>query len=185
MAAVPEEGIAARRTCACLRREQMSKELRPAVSLASAWVAQLSRDEEVDAALLATRTDVVDFLSGKRGARLGRGLAGRVWWACPCAGSPTAKRRWPSTATAGCSWRTVTLGSSDALSRGAQLWPAPGTGYLTQESHRGLGHWRPERPVPVGGGPEVDRQGQDARSPVSPWRHRSWRSPCSRSGPGP
>jgi ribonuclease D len=53
--------------------QQMSKELRPAVTLATAWVAQLSRDEEVDAALLATRTDVVDFLSGKRGARLGEG----------------------------------------------------------------------------------------------------------------
>jgi ribonuclease D len=53
--------------------EQVSKELRPAVSLASAWVAQLSRDEDVDAALLATRTDIVDFLSGKKGARLGEG----------------------------------------------------------------------------------------------------------------
>jgi len=53
--------------------EQVSKELRPAVSLASAWVAQLSRDEEVDAALLATRTDIVDFLSGKSDARLGEG----------------------------------------------------------------------------------------------------------------
>jgi ribonuclease D len=53
--------------------EQVSKELRPAVSLASAWVAQLSRDEDVDAALLATRTDIVDFLSGKNGARLGEG----------------------------------------------------------------------------------------------------------------
>ncbi len=51
----------------------MNKELRPAVSLASAWVAQLSRDEQVDAALLATRTDVVEFLSGKPGARLGEG----------------------------------------------------------------------------------------------------------------
>ena len=53
--------------------EQMNKELRPAVSLASAWVAQLSRDEQVDAALLATRTDVVEYLSGKPGARLGEG----------------------------------------------------------------------------------------------------------------
>jgi ribonuclease D len=53
--------------------EPMSKELRPAVTLATAWVAQLSRDEEVDAALLATRTDVVGFLSGKAGARLGQG----------------------------------------------------------------------------------------------------------------
>jgi len=53
--------------------EQVSKELRPAVALGSAWVAQLSRDEEVDAALLATRTDLVEFLSGKPGARLGQG----------------------------------------------------------------------------------------------------------------
>jgi ribonuclease D len=56
-----------------VQTEQVSKELRPAVSLASAWVAQLSRDEDVDAALLATRTDIVDFLSGKPGARLGEG----------------------------------------------------------------------------------------------------------------
>jgi len=53
--------------------EQVSKELRPAVALSSAWVAQLSRDEDVDAALLATRSEIVDFLSGKPGARLGRG----------------------------------------------------------------------------------------------------------------
>jgi ribonuclease D len=58
--------------------EQVSKELRPAVSLASAWVAQLSRDEEVDAALLATRSDIVEFLSGKVGARLGRGWRGEL-----------------------------------------------------------------------------------------------------------
>lgn len=53
--------------------EQVSKELRPAVALASAWVAQLSRDEEVEASLLATRSDIVEFLSGRDGARLGRG----------------------------------------------------------------------------------------------------------------
>jgi ribonuclease D len=62
--------------------EPMSKELRPAVTLATAWVAQLSRDEEVDAALLATRTDVVDFLSGKPGARLGQG------WRAGLVGAP-------------------------------------------------------------------------------------------------
>ena len=58
--------------------EQVSKELRPAVALASAWVAQLSRDEEVDAALLATRSDIVHFLSGKRDARLGQGWRGHL-----------------------------------------------------------------------------------------------------------
>jgi ribonuclease D len=54
-------------------RETIDKRARPAVALASAWVAQLSRDEEVDAALLATRDDIVEFLSGKPGARLGQG----------------------------------------------------------------------------------------------------------------
>ncbi|MGH9106870.1 MAG: ribonuclease D [Acidimicrobiales bacterium] len=57
---------------------QVSKELRPAVTLASAWVAQLSRDEAVDAALLATRSDIVEFLSGKPGARLGLGWRARL-----------------------------------------------------------------------------------------------------------
>jgi ribonuclease D len=65
--------------------EQMNKELRPAVSLASAWVAQLSRDEQVDAALLATRTDVVEFLSGKPGARLGEG------WRAALVGVPLSR----------------------------------------------------------------------------------------------
>jgi ribonuclease D len=62
--------------------EQVSRELRPAVALASAWVAQLSRDEEVDAALLATRADVVEYLSGKSGARLGQG------WRAGLVGAP-------------------------------------------------------------------------------------------------
>ncbi|HMK96565.1 MAG TPA: HRDC domain-containing protein [Acidimicrobiales bacterium] len=64
------------------RSEQVSKELRPAVALASAWVAQLSRDEEVDAALLATRSDIVEFLSGKPAARLGQG------WRAQLVGAP-------------------------------------------------------------------------------------------------
>lgn len=62
--------------------EQVSKELRPAVALASAWVAQLSKDEEVDAALLATRADIVDFLAGREGARLGKG------WRAGLVGAP-------------------------------------------------------------------------------------------------
>lgn len=62
--------------------EQVSKELRPAVALASAWVAQLSRDEDVDAALLATRSDIVDYLSGKADARLGQG------WRAELVGAP-------------------------------------------------------------------------------------------------
>jgi len=65
--------------------DQVSKELRPAVALASAWVAQLARDEEVDAALLATRSDVVEFLSAKPEARLGQG------WRAGLVGAPLRK----------------------------------------------------------------------------------------------
>ena len=43
------------------------------MSLAAAWVTQLSRDEQVDGALLATRADLVEYLSGSPGARLGQG----------------------------------------------------------------------------------------------------------------
>jgi ribonuclease D len=67
------------------KTEQVSKELRPAVALASAWVAQLSRDEEVDAALLATRSDVVDFLSERPQARLGKG------WRAGLVGAPVKR----------------------------------------------------------------------------------------------
>jgi ribonuclease D len=52
---------------------EATKELRPAVSLAAAWVTQLSRDEQVDGALLATRADLVEYLAGVPGARLGQG----------------------------------------------------------------------------------------------------------------
>jgi hypothetical protein len=45
-------------------------------------VAQLARDEEVDAALLATRSDVVEFLSSKPEARLGQG------WRAGLVGAP-------------------------------------------------------------------------------------------------
>jgi ribonuclease D len=67
------------------QNDQVSKELRPAVALASAWVAQLARDEEVDAALLATRSDVVEFLSAKPQARLGQG------WRAGLVGAPLRK----------------------------------------------------------------------------------------------
>lgn len=64
------------------RGDQIGRQLRPAVALASAWVAQLSRDEGVDAALLATRADLVEWLSGRDGARLGEG------WRAELVGAP-------------------------------------------------------------------------------------------------
>ncbi len=53
--------------------DEVPKDLRPAVALAMAWVAQLARDAAVDAALLATRSDVVAMLRNEPDARLGRG----------------------------------------------------------------------------------------------------------------
>jgi ribonuclease D len=53
--------------------EDMPRELRPAVALAAAWVAQLARNEELDAAMLATRGDLVAFLRGAPEARLAHG----------------------------------------------------------------------------------------------------------------
>ena len=53
--------------------DDVDRNWRPAVALGAAWVAQLARDEHVDASLLATRVDLVAFLAGEPGARLGRG----------------------------------------------------------------------------------------------------------------
>lgn len=51
----------------------LSNELRPAVTLVSAWLAQLGKDEELDAALVATRSDITDILRGAPDARLASG----------------------------------------------------------------------------------------------------------------
>lgn len=59
----------------------VDRDLRPAIALISAWVAQLARDLEIDASLLATRGDIEAFLRGDDTARLATGwreeLAGR------------------------------------------------------------------------------------------------------------
>ncbi|HLH45873.1 MAG TPA: HRDC domain-containing protein, partial [Acidimicrobiales bacterium] len=47
--------------------DEVPRELRPGVALAMAWVAQLARDEAIDASLLASRADVVALLSGGTG----------------------------------------------------------------------------------------------------------------------
>jgi ribonuclease D len=51
----------------------LERHLRPAVTLVSAWVSQLARDEKIDTALLATRADIVDLLAGSPEARLAVG----------------------------------------------------------------------------------------------------------------
>lgn len=53
--------------------DDLDRSLRPAVTLVSAWVAQLARDEHLDPSLLATRSDIVAFLRGDDDARLASG----------------------------------------------------------------------------------------------------------------
>jgi ribonuclease D len=43
------------------------------VSLVSAWVSQVARDERIDSSILATRADIVALLAGDEHARLASG----------------------------------------------------------------------------------------------------------------
>lgn len=51
----------------------LDNSLRPAVTLVSAWVAQVARDERYDPALLATRADIEGFLRGDGTSRIDHG----------------------------------------------------------------------------------------------------------------
>jgi ribonuclease D len=64
---------------------ELPAELRPAVPLVSAWVNQLARDLEIEAALLATRADLEDFLREDPEARLATG------WRAELVGEPVRR----------------------------------------------------------------------------------------------
>ena len=51
----------------------VDRDLRPAVTLVSAWISQLSRDLGIDTTILATRGDLEAFLRREPGARLASG----------------------------------------------------------------------------------------------------------------
>ncbi len=53
--------------------DDLDRSLRPAVTLVSAWVSQVAKQERIDTTLLATRTDITAFLSGDPEARLASG----------------------------------------------------------------------------------------------------------------
>jgi len=55
------------------RRDDVDRDLRPAVALVAAWMAQLGRDLRIDPSLLATRGDLAAFLNGETDARLATG----------------------------------------------------------------------------------------------------------------
>ena len=56
--------------------EDLDRSLRPAVTLVSAWVSEVARQQRIDTALLATRHDLVAFLRNDADARLATGWRG-------------------------------------------------------------------------------------------------------------
>jgi ribonuclease D len=65
--------------------DDLEREQRPAAALAAAWVAQLARQERIDATLLATRADLTSFLAGNEDSRLRQG------WRATLVGAPLAR----------------------------------------------------------------------------------------------
>lgn len=60
-------------TSPAMRRDEVDRDQRPAVALASAWLSQLARELKIDAALLATRNDLSTFLNDDPESRLAVG----------------------------------------------------------------------------------------------------------------
>jgi ribonuclease D len=58
--------------------DDVPKELRPAVALVMAWIAQVARDAKLDPALLATRSDVAGYLRSDPTSRLSTGWRGQM-----------------------------------------------------------------------------------------------------------
>jgi ribonuclease D len=58
--------------------DELDRSLRPAVTLVSAWVSQLARQQHIDTTLLATRADLVALLRGAADARLAHGWRAEV-----------------------------------------------------------------------------------------------------------
>lgn len=66
-------------------RDGVDSTFRPAVTLASAWVSQLSRDADLDASLVATRADIEGLVRGDPSSRLWSG------WRADVAGTPVRR----------------------------------------------------------------------------------------------
>lgn len=58
--------------------EDVDRDLRPAVTLISAWVGELARQHHIDVALLATRSDITALLRNQPEARLSHGWRAHI-----------------------------------------------------------------------------------------------------------
>ncbi len=56
-----------------VREPSLSKDMRPVVTLVTAWISQIARDHQLDPALLATRSDVEGLLADNPTSRLHEG----------------------------------------------------------------------------------------------------------------
>jgi ribonuclease D len=65
--------------------EDLDRRLRAGVALVSAWIAQLASDLQIDATLLATRSDLNAFLRGDENAKLAHG------WRAELVGEPVRR----------------------------------------------------------------------------------------------
>lgn len=77
-----QEGLNAPEPAPSTRRPELPKELRPVVTLVTAWISQLARDHRLDPAVLATRADVEALLSKNETCRLLEG------WRADLVGEP-------------------------------------------------------------------------------------------------
>ncbi|MEZ5379424.1 MAG: HRDC domain-containing protein [Acidimicrobiales bacterium] len=76
------EGLRATDDAPKVREPSLSKDLRPVVTLVTAWISQLARDHQLDPALLATRSDVEGLLADNPASRLHEG------WRAAMVGEP-------------------------------------------------------------------------------------------------
>lgn len=53
--------------------EEFDRDLRPAATLMSAWISEVAAREKIETAILATRSDIIDYLRGAGTARLRSG----------------------------------------------------------------------------------------------------------------
>ncbi len=68
-----EEGLKQELHLPASEGDDLDRNMRPAITLVSAWVSELARQEKIDTALLATRGDIVALLRNDADARLSIG----------------------------------------------------------------------------------------------------------------